>query len=109
MTIPEATSKRKRGLSAADMEQVRPTCFYLLCCNLMIFALICGGQTQAANLESFLFGGGQAAADGFGKEQEELAAGSLEVLSQLVRLSKADTPCSLVVSTARLTQVIRSS
>ncbi|KAL3162415.1 U3 snoRNP protein [Trebouxia sp. C0010 RCD-2024] len=53
MTVTEASGKRKRTLTTADME-------------------------QAAILEQFLFGGGSAAAAGFGTEQDAYVAGDFE-------------------------------
>lgn len=56
---------------------------------------------QAASLEQFLFGAGSAAAEGFGKEHDTLAAGDLEVrasaLLQLLPhlLQLADSHCML--------------
>ena len=78
MVVAEGSGKRKRTLSAADMEQV------CSCVNLSAFCksrwqlLLFRGQ--AANLEEFLFGAGSAAVEGFGKEQQDtIAAGGLEV------------------------------
>lgn len=76
MTVTEASGKRKRTLTTADMEQVYRSVSMLSadagsrgCCSVQ----------QAAILEQFLFGGGSAAAAGFGTEQDAYVAGDFEV------------------------------